>query len=404
MAGYTFSADFPVVNPVQPAPGGNYDAFAVRVNAAGSGIIFGTLLGGLASDSANAVAVDTANTVYVAGQTSSYNFPLQGPIQNVLTGAYNGFALKAPTLPSRSGTLTAAPNPIQVCDGSGLGVTTLSWSASGVSTVSLRVNSPSGAAFSPSSPPSGSATTGKWIGDGTVLYLQDISGGLPLTSANTLASVTVHVTNAACGGSRSGTLTAAPNPIQVCDGSGLGVTTLSWSASGVSTVSLRVNSPSGAAFSPSSPPSGSATTGKWIGDGTVLYLQDISGGLPLTSANTLASVTVHVTNAACGGSRSGTLTAAPNPIQVCDGSGLGVTTLSWSASGVSTVSLRVNSPSGAAFSPSSPPSGSATTGKWIGDGTVLYLQDISGGLPLTSANTLASVTVPVTTAGCQSSP
>jgi hypothetical protein len=299
VAGYTFSPDFPVVNPVQTGPGGDYDGFVVHVNAAGTALVFGTLLGGYASDSANALALDSADNVYVAGQTASYNFPLQDPIQSAFRGIYNGFALK---LVSRSGTLTATPNPIQVCDGSGVGMTTLSWNASGVSLVSLRGASPNGGAFSPTSPPSGSATTGKWVNDGTVFYLQDISGGLPLTAANTLATVTIHLTTAGCAPSRSGTLTATPNPIQVCDGSGVGMTTLSWNASGVSSVSLRGASPNGAAFSPTSPPSGSATTGKWVNDGTVFYLQDISGGLPLTAANTLAAVIVSVTTAGCQGS------------------------------------------------------------------------------------------------------
>src|SRR5689334_11654417 len=93
------------------------------------------------------------------------------------------------------------------------------------------------------------------------------------------------------------------------------------------------------AFVPNSPPSGSAVTGKWAPDGLTFYLQDISGGLPLTAANTLAVVTVRVTTTGCPSTRSGTLTITPNPIQVCDGSGLGALSLSWNATGVSSVSV-----------------------------------------------------------------
>jgi hypothetical protein len=39
---------------------------------------------------------------------------------------------------------------------------------------------------------------------------------------------------------------------------------------------------------------GSATTGDWITDGAVFYVQDVSGGKALTSANTLATVHANV--------------------------------------------------------------------------------------------------------------
>ncbi len=96
---------------------------------------------------------------------------------------------------------------------------------------------------------------------------------------------------------------------------------------------------------------------------------------------------------------TGSITASPNPMQVCDGTGLGITTLSWTSTGTSTVEVHVSSPSGTLFA-SSGPSGSGATGKWVGQGTQFFLQDVSGGLPLTSANTIATVTVGLTTAGC----
>jgi hypothetical protein len=42
-------------------------------------------------------------------------------------------------------------------------------------------------------------------------------------------------------------------------------------------------------------PSGTVTTGKWVGNATQFFLQDVSGGLPLNSANTIATVTVYLT-------------------------------------------------------------------------------------------------------------
>jgi hypothetical protein len=43
----------------------------------------------------------------------------------------------------------------------------------------------------------------------------------------------------------------------------------------------------------------------------VFYLQDVSNGLPLTTVNTLAKLTITTTTDGCG-----TLMASPNPIRV----------------------------------------------------------------------------------------
>ncbi|HEV7903688.1 MAG TPA: S8 family serine peptidase [Pyrinomonadaceae bacterium] len=96
---------------------------------------------------------------------------------------------------------------------------------------------------------------------------------------------------------------------------------------------------------------------------------------------------------------SGTITATPNPIQVCDGTGLGVTTLSWSTSGTSEVDVRVGAPNGTLFATTGA-TGSAATGKWVANGTVFYLQNASYGDRTSATNTLATVTVGITTGGC----
>jgi hypothetical protein len=97
--------------------------------------------------------------------------------------------------------------------------------------------------------------------------------------------------------------------------------------------------------------------------------------------------------------KNATITANPNPIKVCDGTGLGVTTLTFDAKGPSLVEVRVGTPSGGLLAHSGP-TGTATSGKWVSDGTVFYLQDVSGGKATTPDNTLATLTVGVTTAGC----
>src|SRR5262249_23375638 len=104
-----------------------------------------------------------------------------------------------------------------------------------------------------------------------------------------------------------------------------------------------------------------------------------------------------------GGGRTGSISASPNPIQVCDGTGLGATTVTWTSTGTTAVEIHINSPAGTLLKRSGP-SGSAATGKTVSNGTVFYLQDVSNGLPLTAANTLATITVGVTTTGCPQPP
>ena len=94
IAGYTFSPDFPTVAPYQGANGGGADAFVAELNAAGSALTFSTYLGGTEDDRAYGIALDSANYVYVAGATSSTNFPINNAFQLSLTGASNAFVTK----------------------------------------------------------------------------------------------------------------------------------------------------------------------------------------------------------------------------------------------------------------------------------------------------------------------
>jgi hypothetical protein len=98
VAGFSASTDFPMANPTQPYLAGSYDAFVTRLNSAGTALLESTYFGGSGSDAANAVAYDAANAVYVAGQTQSFNLPLEDATQPALAGAQNAF-LAVFTLP-----------------------------------------------------------------------------------------------------------------------------------------------------------------------------------------------------------------------------------------------------------------------------------------------------------------
>ena len=94
VTGLTYSMNFPSVLPLQ-ALKGTANAFISKVNAAGSALVFSTLVGGSNVDGASAIAVDASGSAYVTGSTSSIDFPLTaGAFQRTLKGIYNAFVLK----------------------------------------------------------------------------------------------------------------------------------------------------------------------------------------------------------------------------------------------------------------------------------------------------------------------
>jgi hypothetical protein len=84
VTGRTFSTDFPTTTgayQTSNASGGCCDVFVTKLNAAGSGLVYSTYLGGSNADYAYGIAVDSVGSAYVTGATYSTNFP-------TTTGAY----------------------------------------------------------------------------------------------------------------------------------------------------------------------------------------------------------------------------------------------------------------------------------------------------------------------------
>jgi len=77
VAGITESPDFPVTPLAfdRLFGGGNSDAFALKLDASGTSLLFSTFLGGTDDDFAYSIAVDTAMNAYVTGGTWSTDFP-----------------------------------------------------------------------------------------------------------------------------------------------------------------------------------------------------------------------------------------------------------------------------------------------------------------------------------------
>jgi hypothetical protein len=88
--------------------------------------------------------------------------------------------------------LGATPNPAAAGDSIGLVQVTLTWGAPAAAQVEIHVGAPDGILMT-SGGPSGSVMTGVWVANGMRFFLQDVSGGKPLTASNTLAQLTVIV-------------------------------------------------------------------------------------------------------------------------------------------------------------------------------------------------------------------
>ena len=92
VAGHTTSSDFPTSRPLQATLNGPSDAFVTALNAQGTAFIFSTYTGGSGDDTGSGIAVDASGNSYVSGSTSSADFPTANAI--IPTAAGGGFAFK----------------------------------------------------------------------------------------------------------------------------------------------------------------------------------------------------------------------------------------------------------------------------------------------------------------------
>jgi hypothetical protein len=94
--GGTTSINFPTASPFQASNSGSADAFFLKVNAAGSALVYSSYLGGLNTETGRGIAVDGTGNAYLTGFTASLNFPTANPIQPALSGGidFDAFVTK----------------------------------------------------------------------------------------------------------------------------------------------------------------------------------------------------------------------------------------------------------------------------------------------------------------------
>ncbi len=103
IVGSTTSADFPTMNPLDGSYAGGIclggvpcpDIFITKLNAAGTGLVYSTYLGGSNHDNGLAIAVDGTGAAYLTGWTLSIDFPISaGAFQNTLRSLADVFVTK----------------------------------------------------------------------------------------------------------------------------------------------------------------------------------------------------------------------------------------------------------------------------------------------------------------------
>jgi hypothetical protein len=96
LTGYTKSTDFPVYHAIQDILGGEYyyDAFVAKLSPDGMSLVYSTYLGGQNTDGGHSIKVDTDGSVYVAGPTTSEDFPVKNACQNNYGGYCDAFVTK----------------------------------------------------------------------------------------------------------------------------------------------------------------------------------------------------------------------------------------------------------------------------------------------------------------------
>jgi hypothetical protein len=96
-SGNTSSVDYPTTPGAfdQTFNGGQYDAFAAKLNPAGSALVYSTFLGGSSRDDGRGIAVDLSGRAHVGGETSSADYPTTvSAFDPTFNGATDAFVTK----------------------------------------------------------------------------------------------------------------------------------------------------------------------------------------------------------------------------------------------------------------------------------------------------------------------
>jgi uncharacterized repeat protein (TIGR01451 family) len=86
VTGQTDSTNFPLVTPLQGRLGGETDAFVTKLNPEGTAFSYSTYIGGSGPESGSRIVLDVDSGAYIAGTTTSANFPTTGGVFQPICG------------------------------------------------------------------------------------------------------------------------------------------------------------------------------------------------------------------------------------------------------------------------------------------------------------------------------
>jgi uncharacterized protein (TIGR03437 family) len=205
VTGATNSPDFPLANPLQSSldsgKSADPDGFVAEISADGSHLVYSTYLGGSDWDSGTRISVDGKGNVWIAGSTSSANFPLMNPLEATLPATSATFLTQLASGGQKllfstflAGTTSPSASEIcAICIGGGPGDLVVdgngnAWFGSEAETVGLPMVQP----IQPSLPASGTDVggfLGEFASGGAVqfsTYLDAPIGSLTVTAAGSV--------------------------------------------------------------------------------------------------------------------------------------------------------------------------------------------------------------------------
>ncbi|MCP5104738.1 MAG: hypothetical protein GY950_15240 [bacterium] len=94
IAGSTSSYNFPLEAPLRDTKHGTFDGFLSVIASDGSGLLYSSYIGGSDYDYCSAITIDDSGNVYLTGTTYSLNFPIKDPYIDHLKGAIAAFVSK----------------------------------------------------------------------------------------------------------------------------------------------------------------------------------------------------------------------------------------------------------------------------------------------------------------------
>ncbi|MFQ5695334.1 MAG: SBBP repeat-containing protein, partial [Terriglobia bacterium] len=100
VTGLALSTDFPLAASLQADPGdNNFDAVVTQLNVDGTALVLSSYLGGNGSDAGGGIALDPTGSAYIAGVTTSTDFPTTaGVLQSASAGGFDAFVTKIAVL------------------------------------------------------------------------------------------------------------------------------------------------------------------------------------------------------------------------------------------------------------------------------------------------------------------